>query len=139
LATTFIPSAWVDDALIIERKSGLAEYLSALLSSPDYADSPILANFFAPDAVPSSTKLNPEDAVPSTLSRKATMGFMVNANEVEAQATPVAAAYYPDWSADSNPPEKIDFSIFDILLFGWSISLSGLLDSVDAINSICHA
>lgn len=32
--------------------------------------------------------------------------------------TPIAAAYYPAWSTDSNPPEKLDFSKFDILFYG---------------------
>lgn len=33
-------------------------------------------------------------------------------------AKPLAAAYYPDWSSGSFPPSKLDFSKFDILLFG---------------------
>ncbi|KAF7351121.1 Glycoside hydrolase family 18 protein [Mycena sanguinolenta] len=31
LATTFIPSAWVDDTLIAERKDGLKAYLNTVL------------------------------------------------------------------------------------------------------------
>ena len=41
----------------------------------------------------------------------------------EARATkPLAAAYYPDWSSDTFPPSKLDFSKFDILLFGKELS-----------------
>lgn len=121
LVTTFVPSAWVDDSLITERKAGLAKYLNALLSSPDFAGSSVLAKFLTPDFTKQPAKFNPEDALPSTLSRKAALDLIANvqdANEVEATATVVAAAYYPDWSAGSHPPEKIDFSKFDILFFG---------------------
>lgn len=121
LTTTFIPSAWIDNALIAERKDGLAKYLNALLSSPDYAGSSILANFITPNSSKSSAKFSPEDALPSTLSRRAAMNLLAhveNANEVKALATPIAAAYYPDWSTDTNPPEGIDFSKFDVLFFG---------------------
>lgn len=31
---------------------------------------------------------------------------------------PIAAAYYTSWSSWSNPPNKIDFSKFDILFYG---------------------
>lgn len=59
-----------------------------------------------------------EDALPSTLSRKAALEAQ---SRLEAEAsTPIAAAYYPDWASDTNPPADIDFSKFDILLFGES-------------------
>ena len=35
----------------------------------------------------------------------------------------VAAAYYPDWSADSWPPESLDYSKFDILFYGEHVPL----------------
>ncbi|KAJ3568688.1 hypothetical protein NP233_g5552 [Leucocoprinus birnbaumii] len=120
LATTFVPSAWVDDSLIAERKTGLATYISELLSAAEFAASPVLEQFLSPDGDTNATRFNPEDAVPSTLSRKAAMNLLETGNEVEAQATIIAAAYYPDWSADSNPPEKIDFSKFDILFFAFA-------------------
>lgn len=31
---------------------------------------------------------------------------------------PIAAAYYPSWSAGSRSPESLDYSKFDILFFG---------------------
>lgn len=40
---------------------------------------------------------------------------------LEQRATkPVAAAYYPDWASDTNPPSDLDFSKFDILLFAFA-------------------
>lgn len=124
LTTTFIPSAWIDNALITERKDGLAKYLDALFSSPDYACSSILADFITPNLSKSFSKFNPEDALPSTLSRKAAVDLLAHietADDVRALAAPIAAAYYPDWSAGTNPPENIDFSKFDILFFGSQI------------------
>lgn len=50
-------------------------------------------------------------------------GLNEDDDRVEALAVPVAnplaCAYYPDWSAGSNPPEKIDFSKFDVLFFAF--------------------
>lgn len=46
-----------------------------------------------------------EDALPSTLSRKAALDAQAKINA----SSLVAAAYYPDWSADSIPPESLDF------------------------------
>jgi chitinase len=47
------------------------------------------------------------------------MATITNADsEPEAKAVPIAAAYYPTWSASTNPPNTIDFSKFDILFFG---------------------
>lgn len=120
LATTFIPSAWLDDTLITERKTGLTQYLSNLLDSPQYKDTPALLDFLTADESKPVSKFNLEDAVPSTLSRKAALNLL-SEGEVEATATPIAAAYYVDWAAGSFPPEKLDFSKFDILFFGTHI------------------
>ena len=41
---------------------------------------------------------------------------------VKARAsTSVAAAYYPDWAGSSLPPSSLDYSKFDILMFGVSL------------------
>ncbi|KAI3619176.1 glycoside hydrolase family 18 protein [Moniliophthora roreri] len=45
LVTTFVPSAWVDDRLIAERKAGLAKYLSNIIQIPEYEDYPALLEF----------------------------------------------------------------------------------------------
>ncbi|KAH9919683.1 glycoside hydrolase superfamily [Fomitopsis serialis] len=49
----------------------------------------------------------------STGSRKA-------APKQKRATTPIAAAYYPDWSSDSVPPSSLDFSKFDVLLFAFA-------------------
>lgn len=135
LATAFLPSAWVDDALIAERKAGLASYLSCVVSSPEYKDHPYLLQFLAPEDTRSTTpqKFDAEDAVPSTLSRKTALGLNSEAGDevdrgIHVNATPIAAAYYPDWSAGNFPPENLDYSKFDILFFAFAVpnSASGL-------------
>ncbi|KAH8096611.1 glycoside hydrolase family 18 protein [Cristinia sonorae] len=119
LATTFLPSAWVDDTLIAERKAGLSAYINALLTSPSFKSSPVLAAFL--EASSNATSFSLEDALPSTLSRAAAQKLLAKGGEVKATANPVAAAYYPDWSAGSNPPENLDYSKFDILFFAFAI------------------
>ncbi|KAH9947184.1 glycoside hydrolase family 18 protein [Amylocystis lapponica] len=100
LVTSFLPSAWVDDQLIAERKAGLSAYLSTLLHSPHYSAHPALRAFLSP-TTQTSAHFNLEDALPSTLSRKAAMQAQ---QIISAKATkPIAAAYYPDWASDSNP------------------------------------
>jgi len=47
LLTSLIPSAWVDDQLIAERKAGLAKYLSSLLWSPEYQNAAVFQDFIA--------------------------------------------------------------------------------------------
>ncbi|KAL0574085.1 hypothetical protein V5O48_007870 [Marasmius crinis-equi] len=132
LVTTFIPSAWMDDALIQERKSGLAKYLSNLIAHPDYQNHPALLDFLDRSSSKQQA-FNFEDALPSTLSRKAALDL---GKKVEAEANFTAAAYYPDWSADSNPPEKIDFSKFDVIFFAFAIpnQSSGLNWDPDSQN-----
>ncbi|KAI0076958.1 glycoside hydrolase family 18 protein [Panus rudis PR-1116 ss-1] len=115
LVTTFVPSAWVDDHLISERKAGLTAYINALLLSREYRSSPELRDFLASSS-PAISQLNLEDALPSTLSRKAAL----QAQTEIAAASPVAAAYYPDWVVDSWPPENLDYSKFDILFFAFA-------------------
>ncbi|KAJ7935123.1 glycoside hydrolase [Mycena leptocephala] len=117
LVTTFIPSAWVDDTLIAERKEGLKTYLNALLATSQYKDNETLREFLAPTLLASPRQFDLEDALPSTLSRKAAQQL----GEVTAAATFIAAAYYPDWSADAFPPEGLDYSRFDILNFAFAI------------------
>ena len=113
-----MPSAWLDDTLIAERKAGLSAYLAGLLDSPQFRVHKFVIDFLTPSttATPSG-KLSMEDALPSTLTRKAALEAQ---SLVSVEATPVAAAYYPDWSSDTNPPASLDFSKFDIILFGTS-------------------
>ncbi|KAI0336889.1 glycoside hydrolase [Trametopsis cervina] len=117
LVTSFVPSAWVDNSLIAERKAGLSTYINALLKAPQYNQHSTLTTFLS---VSSDTgkEVSPEDALPSTLSRKAALELHAKLNA--AAASPIAAAYYPDWSADSWPPESLDYSKFDILFFAFA-------------------
>ncbi|KAJ7686546.1 glycoside hydrolase family 18 protein [Mycena rosella] len=115
LVTTFIPSAWLDDALIAERKAGLGEYLTKLLTSPHYRHSEVVQEFLALSITASPVEFELEDAVPSILSRKTVEEL------ISATANFISAAYYPSWTADGFPPEKFDYSKFDILFFAFAI------------------
>ncbi|KAF7315065.1 Glycoside hydrolase family 18 protein [Mycena indigotica] len=117
LVTSFIPSAWVDDALIAERKKGLKTFLNTLLANPAYKDQAALKEFLTPALRASPRQFDLEDALPSTLSRKAAQELA----PVVAATTFIAAAYYPDWSADAFPPENLNYSKFDILFFAFAI------------------
>ncbi|KAJ7099548.1 glycoside hydrolase superfamily [Mycena belliarum] len=119
LVTTFIPSAWADDALVSERKAGLEQYLHKLLKAPDYSHCDAVQGFLALSDPPSLCEFELEDAVPSTLSRKAAQEL------IDTAATKfISAAYYPSWSMYSFPPEKLDYSKFDILFFAFVIPAS---------------
>ena len=115
LVTFFVPSAWADDSLVAERKAGLTTYLTNLFKSPQYKDNTALTDFLSKSADAMKAP-SLEDALPSTLSRKAALE--VQAQLAAAATSPIAAAYYPDWSANSWPPESLDYSKFDIIFFG---------------------
>jgi chitinase len=122
LVTAFIPSAWLDDALIAERKAGLSAYLQTLIQSNAFKSHPRVLEFLSPlNSTLSFEQFNPEDAVPSTLSRKAAAGLMKQ--DFSAAAVPIAAAYYPDWSFGTHPPQSLDYSKFSILFFGWYLEM----------------
>ncbi|KAI0940229.1 hypothetical protein AcV5_001393 [Taiwanofungus camphoratus] len=133
LVTSFLRSAWVDDKLIAERKEGLNAYLASLLQSSQYITSPALLKFLTP-STSTPTQFNPEDALPSTLSRRTALQLegMLSA----ASSTPIAAAYYPDWASNSNPPQNLDFSKFGILLFAFATpNSSSTIDWDDGATS----
>ncbi|KAI0658625.1 glycoside hydrolase family 18 protein [Cubamyces menziesii] len=131
LATTFVPSAWLDDTLIAERKAGLSAYLTGLLQSPQFRVHKALIDFLTPSgASPASRGFNLEDALPSTLSRKAALETQA---KLSAQATtPLYASYYPDWSSGQIPPSSLDFSKFDIILFAFATPNSSSTISFDS-------
>ncbi|THH29871.1 hypothetical protein EUX98_g4306 [Antrodiella citrinella] len=130
LATAFLPTAWVDDALIAERKAGLSAYLNALLTAPFFKTKPALGEFFKTSSGAISGSFSLEDVLPSALTRGAALNVQkelvqsATDGEMKAAATPIAAAYYPDWSVDTNPPEQLDFSKFDVLLFAFATANS---------------
>lgn len=117
LSTTFVPAAWLDDTLIAERKAGLSAYLAGLIQSPQFRVHKTFLEFLAPTSASSASRdFSLEDALPSTLSRKAALAAQ---DKLSAEATaPIYASYYPDWASDQIPPNTLDFSKFDILLFG---------------------
>ncbi|KAF8628571.1 hypothetical protein AX17_005967 [Amanita inopinata Kibby_2008] len=126
LTTFFLPSSWIDNVLIAERKAGLAAYLTQLFESPEFAKHAKLLEFLSTTAkTPASFDL--EDVLPSTLSRKALQKIKLQ-DDVRADSSMIAAAYYPDWSASQFPPESLDYSKFDILFYAFATpnSSSGL-------------
>lgn len=112
LATTFVPSAWVDDALIAERKAGLSAFLNDVLRTGLSTHSAV--KDFLGQATPSKDGFDPEDALPSTMSRKDALQMKA------AAASQIVAAYYPDWSTGTIAPENIDFSKYDLLFFAFA-------------------
>ncbi|KAE9388453.1 glycoside hydrolase [Gymnopus androsaceus JB14] len=42
-------------------------------------------------------------------------------SEVNAEATMIAAAYYPDWAEDTFPPESLDYTRWSILFFAFAV------------------
>uniref|UniRef100_A0A8H8CJD7 Chitinase n=1 Tax=Psilocybe cubensis TaxID=181762 RepID=A0A8H8CJD7_PSICU len=140
ILTAIFPSGWLDDALIAERKVGLAKYLAALLWSPEFRDTPIIKGFLERDALKPDENIDVEDVLPSTLTRKDVSAFFSLRDQVQSlslveddheeeqvpvQEEPpkkklVSAAYYPEWCAGTLPPESLDYSKFDIIFFGFA-------------------
>ncbi|EJD51005.1 glycoside hydrolase [Auricularia subglabra TFB-10046 SS5] len=137
LTTAFVPSAWLDDALIAERKAGLAAYLAAVVQAGEqYVDHPALKAFLqgTPGTAGRHVTFNPEDAVPSTLSRKAALQLLGD-GEVRAQAQLLAASYYPDWAEGTIAPENVLFGKFDIIFFAFATPNSSSTLSWDSSGS----
>ncbi|GBE80217.1 glycoside hydrolase family 18 protein [Sparassis crispa] len=129
MVTSFIPSAWVDDKLIAERKEGLNSYLTTILGLPEYREHAALVRLLTPVSS-APAKFDPEDALPSTLSRKTALELQGKLSA--AATTPIAAAYYPDWASATNPPQGVDFSKFDVLLFAFATPNSSSTISYDS-------
>lgn len=106
--------------MIAERKDGLSAYLKAVLSDPQFRNSSYVSDFLTENQT--KQQFDPEDALPSTLSRKAALSMLksVDTKDVETAAVPISGAYFPDWS--SVQPESVDFSKYDILWFGEFVS-----------------
>lgn len=133
--TNLVPSAWVDDDLIVERKEGLILYLHSLLQSTELQDHPILIQFLTPgpfapfgtpqtkcDALiaPMESKSMVSVALNPIQSRLLSIKFEPSQDEVEiaSSVTPVTGAYYPSWAVSTLPPERIAFEKYDIIFFG---------------------
>ncbi|KAI4527956.1 glycoside hydrolase [Schizophyllum commune Loenen D] len=118
LTTTFVPSAWADDALIAERKAGLSAFLNDVLRVPELSAHPALKDFLG-QAGTSKASFDPEDALPSTMSRKDALNF-IGSGAGRLAASQIVGAYYPDWSTGTIAPENIDFSKYDLLFFAFA-------------------
>ncbi|CAA7262225.1 unnamed protein product [Cyclocybe aegerita] len=128
LSTTLLPSAWVDDDLIAERKLGLARYLSSLLWSAEYRKHPLFLAFLKRGSTSDMRRgISVEDVLPSTLlkyrngdtAKQVGLDSVFVSKQVMSGWKNILAAYYPEWSTASMPPEKLDYKRFDILFFGF--------------------
>lgn len=113
LTTTFVPSAWLDDELINERKAGLAEYLAKLVHMPEYAKKSALLEFLTIASTSSKEDFDPEDALPSTLTRKAALELRNKLLEdplpgvpEDPQPIPPVEPVEPVPPAEPNPPTE---------------------------------
>ena len=76
--TTFVPSAWLDDAQIAERKAGLTTYLCDLLASK-FKHSEVLAEFLSPEPKEYPCFFDMEDALPYVVFLCCQYHFLPNA------------------------------------------------------------
>lgn len=106
LKTALLPSSWVDDNLLEERKEGLELYLSFLLRDLEHREHPALNRFLS---------LGAFDIDPPLTSGEKAQSLQI---PLEDNKTLISASYYPSWVLDTHPPEQIDFSKFDVLFFG---------------------
>lgn len=128
-----VPSAWVNDDLIIERKEGLILYLHSLLQSAELQDHPILIQFltpgpFAPFGTPQirrDTLTVPMESRSMASITPVKSRFLSSKSEsdhdeaeIAGSVIPVAGTYYPSWADSALPPEKLDFAKYDIIFFG---------------------
>lgn len=108
LNTSIIQHAWLDDRLIADRKRGLALYINSLIGDYKFREHSALLDFLSPDVIV-------DPALPQMVAKESlTLTKGIDENNVKA----IAASYYPAWSTDTVPPNKIDFSKFDLLFFG---------------------
>lgn len=118
VATSLVPSAWVDDELIKERKAGLQMYLNNLLHDLKFRNHLELARFLAPSAGFKDAEAS--GASPVMVSKSASV--LRRALNDEDIRKPIAASYYPAWASGTVAPSDIDFSKFDVIFFGESKS-----------------
>ncbi|KAF5329825.1 hypothetical protein D9619_009058 [Psilocybe cf. subviscida] len=158
LSTSILPSAWIDDTLIAERKAGLAKWLSALLWSSEYQNTSTFLDFLnrPPCTEVLRAQVGPDvgDVLPSSLSRASaieTVRSYISQRELESAppAEPqavgfVSSAYYPHWAATSTPPESLDYSKIGFLFFGFvtpneTASLDWVADTASVLRRIVLA
>ena len=114
ITTSLVPSAWVDDELIKERKAGLQIYLTNLLHDLKFRAHLELIRFLAPSAGFRDAEVS--SASPVMTAKGAPVSRPVlNDEDIR---KPIAASYYPAWASDTVAPSDIDFSKFDVIFFG---------------------
>ncbi|KAG5651912.1 hypothetical protein H0H81_006963 [Sphagnurus paluster] len=122
-ATAVVPSSWVDDGLIAERKKGLSRYLNYLNATPEFQSNIAFVQFvtssspsFDVNNLPTCTN----DSVPTMVSRNL-VTMVHQPEEPRNKVVPIAAAYYPAWSVASCAPNKLDFGKFDVIFFAFAM------------------
>lgn len=114
MTTSLVPSAWVDDELIKERKAGLQMYLTNLLHDLNFRAHLELIRFLTPSAGFKDAERS--GASPVMVSKGAPVSRRVlNDEDIR---KPIAASYYPAWASGTIAPSDIDFKKFDLIFFG---------------------
>ncbi|KAF9523268.1 glycoside hydrolase family 18 protein [Crepidotus variabilis] len=108
LAIAVVPYAWVNNNLIEERKKGLQAYLLLLLHESRYCEHLALRRFFTPEVFQEHLPSYPKEFTTEDVKKLE-----------EEKGKPIAASYYPSWALWTYPPERIDFSKFDVLFFAF--------------------
>ncbi|KIM37880.1 glycoside hydrolase family 18 protein [Hebeloma cylindrosporum] len=117
ITTSLVPSAWVDDELIKERKAGLQMYLTDLLHDLKLRNHLELVRFLAPSV--DFMDVEGSGASPAMVSK----GTPVSRPTLNDEDThkPISATYYPAWASGTLAPSDIDFSKFDVIFFAFAI------------------
>ncbi|KAF9033207.1 glycoside hydrolase superfamily [Panaeolus papilionaceus] len=97
--SSVVPGSWVDDKRIEERKLGLEIYLNNLCCDEKFSSHPVLLVFLGLSCLPLMSEKRLED------------GELVK---------PIAGSYCPSWSKGIVPPNKIDFSKFDVIFYAFA-------------------
>lgn len=129
LANVVVPSAWIDDQLICERKAGLADYLNQLIAVPEFQDNQVILQFLTSPLFDPAPFLDTLNDLPCMVSKSTLTADQTKIEPDDPRSTPVAATYYPAWAIDHHPPEGLDFSKFNIIFFA-----SVTPDSTSTIN-----
>jgi chitinase len=118
LANIVVPFAWINDQLISERKAGLTDYLNHLITIREFQDNKTLLQFLTSQLFDPAQLLDTPNNLPSMVSMNVLTPNKTKIEPDDPRLAPVAATYYPTWAAEDHPPEKLDFSKFDIIFFG---------------------
>ncbi|KAL0959763.1 hypothetical protein HGRIS_011453 [Hohenbuehelia grisea] len=132
LHSALVPLAWIDDALLSERKDGLNQYLDNLISDPNFRRNPLVSDFFAPGDLASTGEAKPAIMMADTTHADSTREVTDVLAKAADPSKPLAAAYYPSWSFHNNLPTKLDYSKFDILFFAFVVTNSSCTISWDS-------